>query len=322
MLSTLVGLYDILNCFENLGRFDEAVPIRNPFQVEIVSSSKTGTDTASGLAVPVHKTLAEVEDTSVVIVPALAVQGTAWEKGRYPEMVRWLKSMHRRGALLCSACSGVLLLAETGLLDGHDATVHWANANTFRANFPKVRLRLEKTLVSAGGRQEFIMSGGSASWHDLVLYLIAQQLGPRVAQAIARFTLLQWHVEGQAPYIPFSPPMEHDDSIVLNAQRWLEDNYTTDTAIDDMVNRSGLAERTFKRRFRNATNCAPIGYVQHLRVEQAKRRLELSDQSVDEISWEVGYEDPAFFRRLFKRITQMTPGAYRKRFRVPELTRS
>jgi transcriptional regulator GlxA family with amidase domain len=89
-----------------------------------------------------------------------------------------------------------------------------------------------------------------------------------------------------------------------------------------MIKRSKLAERTFKRRFVVATGVAPLEYVQRLRIEDAKRRLERTDGPVDEISWRVGYEDPAFFRRLFKRTTGMPPGAYRKRFRIPDFARA
>jgi transcriptional regulator GlxA family with amidase domain len=89
-----------------------------------------------------------------------------------------------------------------------------------------------------------------------------------------------------------------------------------------MVRRSDLAERTFKRRFTQATGLSPIAYVQRLRIEDAKRRLERTEASVDEVSWQVGYEDPAFFRRLFRRVTGLAPGAYRKRFRIPDFARS
>jgi transcriptional regulator GlxA family with amidase domain len=87
-----------------------------------------------------------------------------------------------------------------------------------------------------------------------------------------------------------------------------------------MIKRSSLADSTFKRRFTNATGLTPISYVQRLRIEDAKRRLERTEASVDDISWQVGYEEPAFFRRLFKRTTGLTPGSYRKRFRIPDFT--
>jgi len=317
MLSTLSSIHDALNCFSLLSTFESAVPTVSPYRVEIVAPKRSRLRTASGLPVPVHRGLDEIDRTDVVIIPSLLVEGGEWETGRYPEVVEWLRSAHGKGALMGSACSGALLLAETGLLDGLEATVHWAYDRTFRRNFPEVRLRVDRALVTAGVRRQFVMSGASASWHDLVLYLVARQVGPAAARAIARFMLLQWHEDGQAPYIVFHPPTDHGDATVLAAQRWLEDHYPVASPVEEMVRRSGLAERSFKRRFSAATGLAPLAYVQNLRVEEAKRRLERTDAAIETIGWNVGYEDPAFFRRLFKRITGITPGAYRRKFRFP-----
>ena len=318
-VSTLSGIYDALNCFELLGTFDDAVPKQSPFRVEIVAPTDAEVGTASGLPITPHRPIGGIRRTDMVIIPSMIVEGGEWEPGRYPEVVDWLSKMHGGGAILCSACSGVLLLAETGLLDDRDATVHWAYARTFRRNFPNVRLNLEKVLVVTGERQQFVMSGASASWHDLVLYLIARLVGPAAAQAVTKFMLLQWHVDGQAPYAVFEAPTDHGDAVVLETQAWLSDHYSIASPVQEMVSRSGLAGRTFKRRFKKATGYSAIAYVQHLRVEEAKRRLERTDEPIDKISWAVGYEDPAFFRRLFKRITRVTPGAYRRRFQLPPL---
>jgi len=317
MVSSLSGVYDVLNCFSLLGGFDDALPDENPFLPEIVAATRTQAQNASGLPVTPHRSVGELDRTDLIIVPSMLVQGGEWTPGRYPTVVTWLKAMHARGAVLCSACSGVLLLAETGLLDGREATIHWAYARTFRRNFPTVRLRIEKVLVVTGERQEFVMSGASASWHDLVLYLVARHVGPAAAQAIAKFLLLQWHAEGQGPYVVFQASTDHGDAAVLDAQHWLGDHFSVAAPVEAMVKRSGMAERSFKRRFTNATGYSPIVYVQHLRVEAAKRHLERTAAPIDEIGWKVGYEDPAFFRRLFKRITQMPPGAYRRKFRLP-----
>ena len=318
MLSSLIGIYDVLNCFELLATFDRALPIENPFRAEIIAQTHDLKGTASGLPVAIHRNIEEMDHSDIVIIPSMMVADGKWKKGRYPAIVRWLADMQAHGALLCSACSGVLLLAETGLLDGKEATIHWAYARTFRQNFPDVHLRLEKVLVTAGERQQFVMSGASASWHDLILYLVARHVGPAAAQAIAKFMLLQWHVDGQAPYVVFEAPTDHQDAVVLEVQKWLEEYFAVAAPVEEMVKRSGLAERSFKRRFKKATGYSPIAYVQHVRIEEAKRRLERTDAPIDEISWAVGYEDPAFFRRLFKRITRITPGAYRHKFRLPD----
>jgi transcriptional regulator GlxA family with amidase domain len=321
-LGTLTGMYDTLAAFPLLRTFDDAVPSTSPFAVELVGAEANPQPTASGIALSVHRTIAEAGRTDIAIVPSLLVRGGGWVQGRYPDQVDWLRRVHADGGLICSACSGVLLIAETGLLSGHCVTMHPAYAPTFRDNYPDVLLNLDEVLIATGDRQELVMAGASASWHDLVLYLVARHVGPTAAQAVAKFWLLQWHVDGQAPYVPFNPPTDHGDAIVLEAQEWLRSGYAVAAPVNELVERSGLAERTFKRRFARATGHSPIAYVQHVRVEEAKRRLERTSEPVDRISYAVGYEDPASFRRLFKRITGVPPGVYRRKLQLPAFART
>lgn len=158
------------------------------------------------------------------------------------------------------------------------------------------------------------MTGGVMSWHDLALYLIARHVGPTAAQAMARMLMLEWHGEGQAPYIDFTPHRDHGDAIVASLQRWLDEEYATADPVGALVARSGLAQRTLERRFRRATGHTPLAYVQNLRIAQAKRLLERTSESVERIGFEVGYTNTAFFRRVFRRTTRLTPGAYRRKF--------
>jgi len=312
-LSTLTGLYDVFSLF------DSVVPEKQPFpfEAEFVAPAHHLVSTGSGLPFNAHKTIKEVDHTDIVIVPSLLLANNKWQTGRYPQLVTWLRNMYNQGATLCSACSGVLILAETGLLEGGEATLHWAYEKTFKENFPKIQLRLERVLVVSGADQRFVMSGASASWHDLALYLIARYAGPAAAQNIAKYFLLQWHADGQAPYIVFQEEKDHGDAVILKAQQWMKEHLDSDNPIGEVVLQSGLPDRSFKRRFSKATGHSPIVYMQNLRVEAAKQQLESGDRAVDEISYSIGYEDPAFFRRLFKRTTGLTPGAYRKKFRVP-----
>lgn len=273
------------------------------------------------MAVNVQRAIDSVGTTDIVIVPSIVLTPDGWVKGRYPRLVEWLRAMHERGVVLCSACSGIFLIAETGLFDGRDATVHFEYARQFSSAFPQVPIHPERVLVITGLGEELVCSGASTTWHDLVRYLIARYAGSTTAQEVARMFALQWHRDGLTPYIVFDGRTDHGDGEIQSAQQWLGDHSSVANPVEEVIRQSKLAERTFKRRFVSATGLTPIAYVQHLRIEDAKRRLERTDASVDEISRRVGYEDPAFFRRLFRRTTGLTPSAYRKRFRIPEFAK-
>ncbi len=317
VISTMSGIFDVLNAFDMLVGTDDAIPGHPPFVVEIVAQSPDPVALASGLPVVPHATVGQTAHTDIVIVPSVLVGSNGWEKGRYPELVEWLTDQHTSGAVLCSACSGMFLLAETGLFDGRDSTVHWDYQDTFHRAFPDVPLHPEKVLVVAGNRDELISSGASNTWHDLVLYLIARFVDPPAAQSVAKFFALQWHRDGLAPYMRFTPSTDHGDAIVAAAQDWIATHYGVASPVEEMVRRSNLNERTFKRRFSNALTMPPIAYVQRLRIEEAKKRLERTTETVEEISWKVGYEDPSAFRRLFNRIAGISPAKYRRKFQVP-----
>ena len=321
VVSTLSGIFDVMNAFTLMDIHDARPGARAPFHVEIVGEAAGPLDVASGVPIGVQRAIDDVETSDIVIVPSVLLRSRGWEKGRYPRLVAWLRAMYDRGAVLCSACSGIFLLAETGLFDGKDATVHFGYARAFTTTYPAVPIHPERVLVISGSREELVSSGASMSWHDLVLYIIARYAGATAAQEVARLFALQWHQDGLTPYIIFEGRIDHGDGDIRSAQEWLGKHFSVASPVEEMIKRSKLAERTFKRRFANATGLTPIAYVQRLRVEDAKRRLERTEASVDEISWQVGYEDASFFRRLFKRTTGLAPGIYRKRFRIPDFAR-
>lgn len=320
MATPISGLYEALRSVGELSPPEERPTARaEPFTVEVVGERAGLLTSASGLEVTVHRAIGEVDDVDVVIVPSMAFgDEEEWTGGRYPQLVRWLTSAYDRGATLCAACTGTNLVAETGLFDRREATVHWASVDDFRRRHPEVVLRPADALVVSGDGGRLVTSGASSAWHDLALHLIARYVGPSSARATASFLLWQWHSDGQAPFAVFNPPTDHGDAAILAAQRGIAEQYAVAAPVDEMVGWSGLAPRTFARRFKAATGHTAIEYVQRMRIERAKRLLETSGEPVEEISWSVGYEDPASFRRLFKRLTGLAPGAYRQRFRVPD----
>ena len=206
------------------------------------------------------------------------------------------------------------MLAETGLLDGCPATSHWGYEDLFRRQYPNIKFREEPNLAFADADGHIVTAGGTTSWHDLAIHIIARHCSPGEAMNIAKVYLLKWHGEGQLPYATLVRRQPHADSVVRTCENWLSKNFQEKNGITQVISLSKVPERTLKRRFKSATGASLIEYIQNLRVEEAKRLLESDLTPVDDISNSVGYEDPAFFRRLFKRSTGLTPSQYRRMF--------
>jgi transcriptional regulator GlxA family with amidase domain len=186
----------------------------------------------------------------------------------------------------------------------------------FRRRYPRVKFRPDPTLAFADPAGRIVTAGGTTSWHDLALHIIARHASPGEALRIAKVYLLKLHGEGQLPYRSLLRGHPHSDAAVRRCQASLEARFREADALPVAVAASGLPERTLKRRFRNATGTTPIDYLQNLRIEEAKRLLEATNVPVENIGFEVGYEDASFVRRLFKRKTGLTAGAYRRMFQA------
>lgn len=270
-----------------------------------------------GNGIPVSPDIGLDEDPAadIVVLPELWLAPGDDMKGRYPALIDWIRRRYRSGASIYSACSGSVLLAATGLLDGREATSHWGYQDLFRTRFPAVRFRPDPALVFADPAGRIVTAGGATSWHDLAIHIVSRHCSPGEALRIAKVYLLKSHGEGQLPYAQLIRRQPHADSGVRQAEAWLAKNFRTPHAVAGVVAALGIPERSLKRRFKSATGSALIDYVQNLRIEEAKRILELGTSALDDIAAEVGYENPSFFRRLFKRSTGLTPGQYRRMFR-------
>jgi transcriptional regulator GlxA family with amidase domain len=284
------------------------------FLPRIVAVSRAPFRNSVGLPIQPDLSLAETKRADIVIVPDLGIARDEDTRNRWPDVAAWLRLQHAQGALVCSVCTGSLLLAEAGLLDGEEATCHWAASDQIRSRYPAVRLRPERVLVASGVEHRLVTSGGNASWTDLALYIVARFCGEDEARRTAKLFLFGDRSNGQAPFAARVRPPQHDDAAITAAQVWIADNYAAPNPVAGMTTASGLAVRTFKRRFEAATGYTPLDYVQSLRMEEAKQMLEASDTAIDAVAEEVGYAEPAAFRRLFKRSTGIAPLQYRQRF--------
>jgi transcriptional regulator GlxA family with amidase domain len=158
------------------------------------------------------------------------------------------------------------------------------------------------------------MAGGGTTWLDLALYLVGRSVGIEEAMQLARLNLIDWHTIGQQPFARIARTRQVEDAVIARCQTWIAEHYHEPNPVTALVRLSGLAERSFKRRFQNATGMSPLEYVHTLRIEEAKQMLEAGEDPVEAIAQEVGYGDAAFFSRLFRRKVNLSPVQYRKRF--------
>jgi transcriptional regulator GlxA family with amidase domain len=161
---------------------------------------------------------------------------------------------------------------------------------------------------------QIVTSGGATAWQDLALYLITRFCGVEHAANTAKFWLLQTREASQAPFSVMPRGVPHDDGVVSECLLWIAGHYEHPNPIAAMIEQSSLPRTTFSRRFKHATGYRPMDYVHTLRTEEAKQMLEISVDAVDKIGRRVGYEDPASFRRIFKRKVGLTPSIYRRKF--------
>ena len=313
--SVIYGMYDL---FRSAGRdwnlIVEGAPGAELLRPLVVARESGTFGVGNGVRITPELTLEACPPPDIVCVPELLVAPDVPPSGQFDVEVRWLRDCYDRGAIVATACSGALLLAEAGLLKGVEATTHWAFCDLLRRHYPGVRVREQAALVASGEGQRLVMAGGGTSWLDLTLYLIARATNVEIAMQTARVFLIDWHDVGQQPFASLARARQVDDAVIARCQVWIAEHYAEAAPVAAMVRLSGLPERTFKRRFQHATGLGPLEYVHTVRLEEAKQMLEAENAPVETVAHAVGYEDAGFFNRLFRRKVGLTPGQYRRRF--------
>ncbi len=313
--SPLYGMYDVLgSAGRDWNLLIEDKPGESQIRPLIVSAGGNRFLTPNGLSVEPNCALADCPPPAVAVIPDLMIKPEENLRGRYPAELRWLKQLYAAGATLATACTGAMILGEAGLLDGQDVTTHWGYCDALAARYPGARVHPNRALVISGAEQRLIMAGGGSSWFDLALYLIARLVGLDEAMRVARLHLIDWHHVGQQPFAALTRNRQVDDAVIAKCQEWIAQHYDKDSPVAAMARLSGLAERSFKRRFARATGMSPMEYVHTLRLEESKHMLETTELPIEAVANQAGYEDASFFGRLFRRKVGLTPAQYRKRF--------
>ncbi|HYE39267.1 MAG TPA: helix-turn-helix domain-containing protein [Ramlibacter sp.] len=312
--ATLYGFFDALaSVRRDWTLLHGGPPSDSPFRPLVVSADGRPFDAANGVRITPQCGYAACPRPDVVIVPDVQV-APGDDSPSFAPAVQWLLHCHAQGALLASACSGALLLARTGLLDGQEGTSHWAYCDYLRKAHPRTQWHPERGLVSAGAGQRILMAGSGVSWHLLALAIVARFAGADEAMKVARINLMDLNSTNPAAYASLTHGSRAADPVVASCQQWVAMHYASTAPVARMVELSKLPERTFKRRFALATGMTPIDYVHHVRLEEAKQMLERGGDAVEAIAVDIGYSDGSFFSRLFRRKVGMSPVQYRQRF--------
>ena len=300
MATTIFGPMDILN---QAGRLWNRLNKTNHtpfFDVTIASVDGAPIRSVNRIEIAPHCSIDQVDHTDLIIIASATYIDKILEKNRQP--LDWIRHHYDRGTHVASICTGVFLLAETGLLDGKSATLHWGFADQFKARYPKVALQQDRMFIDHG---RLYCSAGVSAGMDLSLYLVEKFCGRQAARQSAKTMVLAMDRQTQLPYDCFLGVRDHGDPLVAKAQDWLEKNKTQTVEYDRLAQTLRMSRRSLERRFKQATGMTPLSYLQKLRVEHAKHLLEEGTQTFNEITYQVGYEDISFFRKIFVRIDRV-----------------
>ena len=310
MFSGIAGLMDafsIANLWQQAMGPKGAAPL---FETRVVTNDGRPVRAYGGIEFKPDGALGDGPEADFIIVPPFLPHVVPLPPEEDP-LYEWVRDHHGRGKQVGTMCSGTFLLAETGLLDGRVATVNWHFARMFKERYPRVNLKPELIMSEDDG---LICTGATTAMFHLALHIISRFGSRELAAICSKVLLVDPSRHSQTPYMITDFDKSHGDTTILNAQFQMETRFADNLQIDDLAGEAGLSSRHFKRRFKQATGESPLEYLQRVRIEQAKKRLETTRDSMNEITWQIGYEDSSSFRRLFKRFTGLAPREYRDKF--------
>ena len=280
------------------------------FEVQLVGASKEVLLQDGMYTVHPDKLLKEATKSDLVFVPALF--------GNIPDvlaankkLIPWIVEQYSKGAEVASLCVGAFLLASTGLLNGKKCSTHWGFTNEFREMFPEVEV-VDGSIITEEAR--LYSSGGANSYWNLLLYLVEKYTTRGVAIHAAKYFVIDLDRNNQSPFVVFRGQKDHEDELIKKIQEFIEHNFREKLTVDQVSVKFNMTRRTVERRFKKATRITIAEYIQRVKIEAAKKLLEMGRKSIPEVMTDIGYSDTQTFRDVFKRITDMTPVDYRNKY--------
>lgn len=260
------------------------------------------------VALRIDNYISDIVQTDLIIIPsAMPTENT-------PEcqmMYDWINKQYKRGAEIASMCSGAFILAATGIMDGRSCSTHWSFADRFRDMYPKVNLHSDKLITDEKG---IYTNGGAYSFLNLVIYLIEKYYDRQAAIFCSKVFQIELERNSQSAFAIFTGQKQHGDTMVQLAQTYIENNIDEKISMKYLSSKFAVGRRNFDRRFIKATGNTPVEYIQRVKIESAKKALESSRKTINEVMYEVGYSDVKAFREVFRKITGLSPQQYKNKY--------
>lgn len=308
--AVLGTISDTRYMFTTLNEFLESDGKSPMFKVQLVGLTPEVRLNQGLFAIHPDVLIEDIKETDLIIIPPLSGNLKATLE-RNKAFIPWIIDHYHSGAEVASLCIGSFMLAATGLLNGKECSSHWASAGEFRDMFPEVDL-IDGRIITE--EQGLYSSGGATSYWNLLLHLVEKLTDRELTIRIAKLFALEIDRKTQSPFVMFNGQKRHEDEPIKKAQEFIECNLTERISVDDLASRFAIGRRHFDRRFKKATNNTPAEYIQRVKIEAAKKWLENSHKNVNEVMYEVGYNDTKSFRTVFKKITGLSPIDYRNKY--------
>ena len=310
IVDTIIAPYNLLRMANShqrrLHRANE-----DSYRIDLVGLTKDPVQYQGLFSIQPTATIHEIPKTDLIIVSPIS-GNLAKEIDNNMEFVHWMRKQRiEHNAELASLCKGAFLLAETGLLNGKSCATHWTAHDEFRKRYPAVKLQPEKIICEDNG---IFSSGGAYSILNFTLYLIERYFGRETAIWCSKISEIEFDRISQNEFIIFSGQKDHSDEPIKTAQAYIENHYDQKLNISDIADRVNLNGRSFLRRFKKATANTPLEYIQRVKIEAAKKKLETSTDTILEIMYAIGYNDDKAFRSVFKKYAGLSPKQYRLKY--------
>jgi len=306
-ISSIAGAYKI---FSRANEYKKNSGKKELFKIQLAGTSKKIRFHDGLFSIQPHVNIAAIRKTDLIIIPSLNHNYDKSVK-RNGSVIKWIKEQYELGAEIASICTGAFLLASSGLLEGKTCSTHWSAVDDFKNQFPGIDVRIDKLITDEKG---IYTNGGAYSFLNLIIYLVEKFYDRQTAIYCSKVFQIEMDRQSQLSFIIFKGQKQHNDDLVKKAQEYIEKNAHEKISIEHLSFKLAVGRRNFDRRFIKATGDTPLEYAQRVRIEAAKRLLENSPKTVNEVMYEVGYSDAKAFREVFRRITGQSPLAYKSRY--------